>query len=164
MVLAACPHGLGAPLTSSSTTPGGANQITITGTGTGLQNSILNTESEQIVGGNITVSPIIGPVAVTNGFFLPWATVASSPSAGATPTAIDFTGITGSSPGVSGPYSIAAFGGEKTETLANASANDVVLITGSDSTLASSKSVAGVLITGNGKPVASPVPFRKPRR
>ena len=136
--------GVGAPLTPFSTA--GSNFITITGTGTGLQNSILNTEPETFTAaGLISVPPIEGPVPVTGGNFLPWATVAYSTSLAATPTTLDFASTSG--PGSAGPYSISAFAAYQVETLSAAGPKDVVKITGSDSTLSSIGTAAALLIS-----------------
>ena len=138
--------GVGAPL-GSSIAPG-SNTITITGTGTGLLNSILNTEPETFnSSGVLSTQPIEGSVTVTGGNILPWATVAFSPTLGATPTTLDFAST---SPGSSsGPYTISAFAAYQVEPLSSAGANDVVKISANDSSLSGTDTAAAILIAAN---------------
>ena len=154
--------GVGTALSSGFANPNAANQINITGTASGtgtIPNGIVNNDVVTVASnGVVTTSAALGPVKVTNGFFLPYVTVAFAATLGSAPTAMDFAGVTG--PSITnnppaGPYSIAAFGGEVNETLAAAGTNDVVNITGSDSTLGGPKTVAGLLISGTGGTIAS---------
>jgi autotransporter-associated beta strand protein len=160
--------GVGTALSSNFSGPG-ANQIVINnnrGSGAVLAGGVIDNvllngiiDNEPVIPGSagtvnlsFGVSPYIGPTSVSGGYILPWATVLSAPSLGATPTTYDFTGITGPSVNSTtpfGPYSIAAFGGYVNESIsAAASANDVVKLTANDN-VTSNKTVAGVLVSGN---------------
>ena len=151
--------GVNKPLSDSFSTPGGANQITVIGTGAGTLSSILNTEP-QVAGapsGTFAISPV-GPLKVNGGFLLPWATVAFAASPGANPTTVDFGSVDGpaiNNNPIAGPYSIIPFGNYISETLGSAGSSDVVKVTSSDSSVTSSTvNAAAVLITGAGTTIS----------
>ena len=151
--------GVNQPLSDSFSSPGGANQITVTGTGGGTLSSILNTEPQVagLTAGTFAISPV-GPVKVNGGFLVPWTTVAFAASPGNNPTTLDFGSVDGPSINnnpIAGPYSIIPFSNYISETLGSAGSSDVVLVSSNDSSVTSSTvNAAAVKITGAGTTIS----------